>query len=346
MSRWIWRAGEADTPREQRQREGVVAANIIHGFFAVICVDVETFSMRRCVYSFVASCYCRIVSRLKGISMSPRRLALVVVALSSAPAFAQIGSVNVPSEFEVRIVPFPGTSLAPGGTTSLDSVSFWLQARSRRPDPFWNFGVARASSGTTRPSEISISGSAWIARAPVDSSGEFFGRGLAFRSADNVGTFPSEFPVGNTRPSPDYAPNSPTGLDANGFWSPQSLLRIDATRISVSDVGTPAGYDPRVPVTDGAWTAWFDIYAFTVNNTAPGPVNISTFFQMRSAYYAGPAGTPFYGIEQPASPASPEFGYTFSFAPTVTPVPLPVIPSPGAIAVFAGSGIICLRRRR
>ncbi len=281
--------------------------------------------------------------------MYARMVSGLGVVFCAAIASAQPGTENILSEFEVRIVPFAGSNLVEGGTTSLSTVRFWLQARSRRPNSVPNFGVMRAVSGyptgndqtsILEASRIAITGDAWIGRAPSNQQGTRRGRsvGFAYSSASNL---LCNDEVGNNMSNPGAIEY----MHSNGFWRPQSIQSFDSVRTGPSTAGMPAGYDPWTPITDGSWSVWFDLYAFSVNSTAPGQISITSSMYLRSAigYNPSPGG---YASEENSTRVALGFDYSFTFDQTVTPVPIPLIPSPAGASLLGIGCITAVRRRR
>jgi MYXO-CTERM domain-containing protein len=251
----------------------------------------------------------------------------------AAVVAAAAGSALAQATFELQIVPIGVGATGSNGayTTSNSTVSFWLQARVARPAGQNNYGVVRVGPGTT-PSSIALAGDASIARGTVNATRR--GRANPFRgSGTSGGAF--ENATGN---APTQVSSSNQGNE-NGFWTASSLTRWDAYRgFQLDNDDADGNYlnpwgDPR---TDGSFTPWVNIYAFSVNTTnlQNNLVNISIFASANVGVAVQTQGSNDV-IDLLASPVNVSGAGSVLFTPT-----------PGAAALLGLGALAAGRRRR
>jgi MYXO-CTERM domain-containing protein len=261
------------------------------------------------------------------------RIAFALIAASLA------GSAVAQTSFEYRLVlNTNGTAGAAAAgnnfTTSNTTISFWLQARAARQGGD-NFGIIRVGLGPT-PADITISGDATIARGNANSTGSRRGRVTSFRF---TGTSGGAFEATTGNAPTQTNPNANQGNE-NGFWTPQAINRWDAylgfQRPNQEDDEGNYVNPWGAPITDGSFTPWQNIYAFTVNTT-----NVANNVVPVSARAWGNIGV-----------TTQIVGSNTNIDALTTPVfqtltgSVTFVPTPGAAALLGLGALAAGRRRR
>jgi hypothetical protein len=261
-------------------------------------------------------------------------LALVAAAGIAAPAFAQ--TTPTAATFEFRLVPQgAASSLVNGGNVTSPSVTFFVQARAQTAPNTTNYGVHRWASLPNGDTATISSTGGTLARAT--SSGANFGR---FRGGTAV-NFAALRPTASPDTSNTATGNVSTGSNrgVNGVWSASSISGIDAYRgFSYTSVDEDTGDPIANPllatlVTDGSFSAWANLYSFTVTASSFGTVNVNASGALNLAVSVTDTGTWTPDLLPSVTPASTAFSFNY-------------IPTPGAAALLGLGGLMAARRRR
>lgn len=263
-------------------------------------------------------------------------LALVAAAGIAAPALAQTTPTS--GTFELRLVPQGAASgLVNGGSTSLSSVTFFVQARVTTANNTTNYGINRWSQAT-----ITASSGSTLTRAN-SSSGTRFGRFAAPAPQNNFTAFASGNSAANSASGNAATPSTSNDVNGRIAVGGGSIGSIDAYNgaqfapIAGTDpIDDPSG-NPLRPflVTNGGPSAWANLYAFTITAnpsgtttvTAAGNLNMIALVSFQDAF----GGNWFVASLNQVTPVTT----TFSF-----------IPTPGAAALLGLGGLMAARRRR
>jgi hypothetical protein len=267
-------------------------------------------------------------------------LALVAAAGIAAPAFAQ--TTPTAATFEFRLVPQgAASSLVNGGNVTSPTVTFFVQGRAQTAANTTNYGVHRWASRANGDTATISSTNGTLVRA-VSSGSTAFGR---FRGG-TVGNFTALRPT----VTPDNS-NTPTGnvstgdnRTVNGLWSATSISSIDAWRgnsyaSTAPDPNDPDGDPVALPVpfpvvTDGSFSAWANLYSFTVTASSFGTVTLNATGSLNLAVRFSNSTGPWVPDLLPnVTPVNTAFSFNY-------------IPTPGAAALLGLGGLMAARRRR
>ncbi len=263
-------------------------------------------------------------------------LALVAAAGIAAPALAQ--STPTSATFELRLVPQGAASgLANGGSTSLSSVTFFVQGRVTTAANFNNYGINRWSQAS-----ITASSGSTLTRANSSSTTRF-GRFAAPAPQNNFTAFASGNSAANS--AAGNAPVASTSNDVNGRIAAGggSIGSIDAYNgfqfapIAGTDpIDDPAG-NPLAAfnVTNGSPSAWANLYAFTITANTTGTTTVTAAGNINmialTSFQDVNGGNWFVASLTNSTPVSSSFSF---------------IPTPGAAALLGLGGLMAARRRR
>lgn len=263
-------------------------------------------------------------------------LALVAAAGVAAPAFAQTTPTS--GTFELRLVPQGAASgLVNGGSTSLSSVTFFVQARVTTAANTNNYGINRWSQAS-----VTASSGSTLTRAN-SSSGTRFGRFAAPAPRNNFTAFASGNSAANS--ASGNAPTASTSNDVNGRIAAGggSIGSIDAYNgfqfapIAGTDpIDDPSG-NPLAAfnVTTGEPSAWANLYAFTITANPTGTTSVTAAGNLNMiaaiSFQDVNGGNWFAASLTNVVPASASFSF---------------IPTPGAAALLGLGGLMAARRRR